>query len=74
MSVALCDIIGGIEALDRRGPDSVRIEGLAYDSRDVRPGFLFFALPGLHADGQRFIPAALAAGAAAVIHSSELPS
>jgi UDP-N-acetylmuramoyl-L-alanyl-D-glutamate--2,6-diaminopimelate ligase len=74
MPAALNDILVGVETLGRRGPEAAAIEGLAYDSRDLRPGFLFFALPGLHADGHRFIPDALAAGARAVIHSAELPS
>jgi UDP-N-acetylmuramoyl-L-alanyl-D-glutamate--2,6-diaminopimelate ligase len=43
------------------------IAGLTADSREVRPGFLFAALPGAKADGRSFIPAAIAAGAAAVI-------
>jgi UDP-N-acetylmuramoyl-L-alanyl-D-glutamate--2,6-diaminopimelate ligase len=74
MPSALDDIIDGLEILGRRGPASAPIEGLAYDSREVRPGFLFFALPGLHADGHRFIPDAVAAGARAILHSAELPS
>ena len=74
MPSALDDIIGGLEILGRRGPASASIEGLAYDSREVRPGFLFFALPGLHADGHRFIPDAVAAGARAILHSAEMPS
>jgi UDP-N-acetylmuramoyl-L-alanyl-D-glutamate--2,6-diaminopimelate ligase len=43
------------------------ITGITADSRKVRPGFLFVALPGSKADGRSFIPAALAAGAAAVL-------
>ncbi|MBY0339422.1 MAG: UDP-N-acetylmuramoyl-L-alanyl-D-glutamate--2,6-diaminopimelate ligase [Acetobacteraceae bacterium] len=43
------------------------IAGLTADSRQVRPGFLFAALPGTRADGARFVPAALAAGAVAVL-------
>jgi UDP-N-acetylmuramoyl-L-alanyl-D-glutamate--2,6-diaminopimelate ligase len=43
------------------------IEGVTADSRKVKPGFLFAALPGVKADGRDFVPAALAAGAAAVI-------
>ena len=34
------------------GPD---ITGLAYDSRKVRPGDLFIALPGARDDGARFV-------------------
>lgn len=39
------------------------------DSRDVQPGGLFAALPGVHADGHDFAGRALAAGAAAVLAS-----
>jgi UDP-N-acetylmuramoyl-L-alanyl-D-glutamate--2,6-diaminopimelate ligase len=70
MSRALSEIICEAGAIELLGPSDIRIEGLAYDSRAVRPGFLFFALPGLHADGHRFIDAAVAAGAAAVVHSA----
>ena len=74
MPMELQVVLREVEVLDRRGPESASIEGLAYDSRDVRPGWLFFALPGLHADGHRFVPAAIAAGARAVVHSEELPA
>ncbi|MDO9711247.1 UDP-N-acetylmuramoyl-L-alanyl-D-glutamate--2,6-diaminopimelate ligase [Paracraurococcus sp. LOR1-02] len=47
--------------------DGPEIAGLTADSRAVRPGFLFAALPGAKADGRAFIPAAVAAGAAAVL-------
>jgi UDP-N-acetylmuramoyl-L-alanyl-D-glutamate--2,6-diaminopimelate ligase len=45
----------------------VEITGVTADSRAVKPGFLFAALPGSKVDGRSFIPAALAAGAAAVL-------
>ncbi|EME69201.1 UDP-N-acetylmuramoylalanyl-D-glutamate--2,6-diaminopimelate ligase [Paramagnetospirillum caucaseum] len=45
----------------------VTISGLTADSRAVRPGWLFAALPGARADGRAFIPAAIAAGAVAVL-------
>ena len=47
------------------GPD---ISGLAYDSRKVRPGDLFIALPGARDDGARFVPDAIQRGAVAVLH------
>ncbi|MCR5724925.1 MAG: UDP-N-acetylmuramyl-tripeptide synthetase [Treponema sp.] len=43
------------------------ITALAFDSRDVTAGTLFFALPGTHTTGNTFIPQAIKAGAAAVI-------
>lgn len=45
----------------------VDIRGLASDSRDVRPGYLFAALVGTRARGTDFIPDAVARGAAAVL-------
>ncbi len=72
MSPKLLSLTGGIVPLDTRGQSDPEILGLAYDSRAVRPGFLFFALPGLHADGKTFIQSAIQAGAAAVIHEGNL--
>ncbi len=45
----------------------VEISGLAYDSRQVRPGTLFFCVPGLRSDGHDFAAAAVRAGAAALV-------
>jgi UDP-N-acetylmuramoyl-L-alanyl-D-glutamate--2,6-diaminopimelate ligase len=45
----------------------VAITGVTADSRKVKPGFLFAALPGSQADGRAFIAKALEAGAAAVL-------
>ncbi len=47
------------------------VTGLAVDSRLVQPGDLFFALRGRVHDGVRFIPEALARGAAAVVVPAE---
>jgi UDP-N-acetylmuramoyl-L-alanyl-D-glutamate--2,6-diaminopimelate ligase len=46
---------------------AIDVSGLAMDSRVVRPGDLFFALSGSKTDGVRFIDAAIAAGAVAVV-------
>lgn len=43
--------------------------GAAVDSREVRPGNLFVALPGERTDGHRFVNDAIAAGAAALLVS-----
>jgi UDP-N-acetylmuramoyl-L-alanyl-D-glutamate--2,6-diaminopimelate ligase len=51
-------------------PLGARFTGLALDSREVRPGDLFLALPGESTDGRRFIAQAIASGAAAVAWES----
>src|SRR3984893_15461461 len=45
--------------------DALEIGGIVSDSRAVRPGFLFVAVPGTKADGLAFVPTAVAAGAVA---------
>ena len=53
---------------------SVEILGLASDSRDVRPGYLFAALPGTNADGAAFVKDAVARGAVAVLGKPAIKS
>src|SRR5215475_11153920 len=47
------------------------ISGLAYDSRKVSAGQVFFAVPGEKADGHDFIPEAVRRGATAVVFSRQ---
>ena len=47
-------------------PDPV-ITGVTADSRKVKPGFLFAALPGSKVDGRTYVEGAVAAGAAAIL-------
>ncbi|MDR0710452.1 MAG: UDP-N-acetylmuramyl-tripeptide synthetase, partial [Spirochaetaceae bacterium] len=49
----------------------IGVSGLEYDSRKVKEGDCYFALPGLHADGRDFIPDAVRRGAAAVVYQGE---
>jgi UDP-N-acetylmuramoyl-L-alanyl-D-glutamate--2,6-diaminopimelate ligase len=46
--------------------------GLASDSREVKPGYLFAALPGSKANGAQFLKAAVARGAVAVLGPPEV--
>ncbi|MCS6575527.1 UDP-N-acetylmuramoyl-tripeptide--D-alanyl-D-alanine ligase [Curtobacterium flaccumfaciens pv. flaccumfaciens] len=62
------ELIGGAQATDVAEPGDLVVEGsVETDSRLVRPGSVFFALPGEVTDGRRFVPAAVDAGAALVI-------
>jgi UDP-N-acetylmuramoyl-L-alanyl-D-glutamate--2,6-diaminopimelate ligase len=47
--------------------DATEVTGLAVDSRAVKPGDLFFALAGSKTDGARFVDAAIASGAVAIV-------
>lgn len=49
------------------GEGSVRVTGVTHDSRRVRPGDLFAAIPGFERDGHAFVAEAVLAGAVAVM-------
>jgi UDP-N-acetylmuramoyl-L-alanyl-D-glutamate--2,6-diaminopimelate ligase len=54
------------------GDAHVEIANLAYDSREVESGTLFFCVPGEKVDGHEFAAAAVEAGAAALVVEREL--
>jgi UDP-N-acetylmuramoyl-L-alanyl-D-glutamate--2,6-diaminopimelate ligase len=50
------------------------VSGVAYDSRKVAPGFLFFAFAGAKVDGVQFAATALGKGAAGVVSDRPRPA
>lgn len=54
------------------GDSAVEIKGIAYDSRKVKPGFLFVAIKGYETDGHKYIESAVKNGACAVIGEEDL--
>src|SRR5579863_159812 len=62
------EILDGVEVLAQSGnPD---VNGIEYDSRQVRQGNVFVAMKGETSDGNRFIDQAIAAGAVAIFTDS----
>ena len=57
--------------LTARGGRDVALTGLAVDSRDLRPGYLFAALPGTKVHGATFVATALEMGATAILTDPE---
>lgn len=51
---------------------TVNITGLCSDSRKVKPGNIYFCLPGITHDGHDFINQALENGAKCIVHSKKL--
>ena len=62
-------VCAGLSAIECGGP-SVEVDGVEYDSRRVARGDVFVAMRGEATDGNRFIEAAVARGAAAVVTDS----
>lgn len=69
----LSDYFAEGEILAVKGSLERPISGVVMDSRRVLPGALYFALPGLRADGATFIDEACNRGAVAVV-TSEIPA
>lgn len=53
--------------LEKARACGVQVTGLTFSSREVEPGFVFFALKGAHVDGNLFIEEAIARGARVIV-------
>ena len=63
MSFALTELLKGAGSKSPR----LKVEGVNADSRAIKPGEVFFAIPGLHTHGDAFAAQARANGAKAMI-------
>ncbi len=70
----LGELLRGVPTLQVGRDLDPTVKSLAYDSRRVKPGTLFFAIRGEKADGHSFIPQALEQGAVAIVSELEAPS
>ena len=67
MKTLLRDILAPLSGTLLCAPEELEISALALDSRAVKAGTLFFALPGAREDGAAYIAEAIARGAACVV-------
>jgi UDP-N-acetylmuramoyl-L-alanyl-D-glutamate--2,6-diaminopimelate ligase len=63
----LRELLAGADVVEVHGDANVEVDALAYDSRRVEPGALFFCVPGHTSDGHAFGPLAVQAGASALV-------
>lgn len=68
----LQEIIRNTKIVKTEGELDIEISGIAYDSRKVKKGDVFVAIPGLIYDGTHFVPMALDKGAAAVVTEKDI--
>ncbi len=66
-AMELAELVSRVAGATVRGDPGADIRGLAYHTRDVADGTLFFCVPGLKSDGHAFAAAAVDAGAAALV-------
>ena len=65
-------ILPGIREITGNMPN-VTYNDVTYDSRKVKPGAIYVAIPGINTDGHDYITAAVQNGASAVIGSKSIP-
>src|SRR5579862_7315573 len=70
----LGDLLRELPVLHSGADAKAEVSSLAYNSREVKPGSLFFAIHGEKADGHKYIPQALERGAVAVVSEQAAPS
>jgi len=63
----------GPETSTPENAGAVDVVGLTADSRAVKAGYLFAALPGSRLDGTAYVPQAVAAGAVAILAANDAP-
>jgi UDP-N-acetylmuramoyl-L-alanyl-D-glutamate--2,6-diaminopimelate ligase len=63
----LDELLKNVSHLGVRGNRDCQVSGIAYDSRQVRAGFLFVAIPGEHRDGVDFTEDAIRRGANVIV-------
>ncbi len=63
----LRDILYNVRITSTIGDMNAEIAGVAFDSRKIKPGFLFVASKGTQVDGHKFIDKAIAGGAIAIV-------
>ena len=63
----LKDILYSVSLVAIEGDRDIAVTGLAFDSRQVKEGYLFVAIKGLTVDGHQFIDQSIDSGAVAVV-------
>jgi UDP-N-acetylmuramoyl-L-alanyl-D-glutamate--2,6-diaminopimelate ligase len=72
-AVRLAKLLRGIDTRAGAAHGDLEISGIAYDSRQVKPGTLFVAIHGEKTDGNKYISEAVRGGAVAVLSEQENP-
>jgi UDP-N-acetylmuramoyl-L-alanyl-D-glutamate--2,6-diaminopimelate ligase len=64
---SLSILINAIETIEISGSTEISVKGVHFDSREIKAGFLFIAVPGTQSDGHAYIGKAIESGAVAIV-------
>lgn len=65
--ILIKDILKDVVVRRMEGDDSVSVTGMTADSRQVKKGYVFFAVKGTQVDGHQYIEKAIELGAASIV-------
>ena len=63
----LADLLKDVEIVDVQGNINIRVSGIAFNSKEVKPGDVFVCITGFKSDGHKYVEDALERGATAII-------
>lgn len=63
----LSELLKDVNIEESQGNIGAKVSGIAFNSKDVKPGDVFVCIPGFKTDGHDFAPDALERGAVAII-------
>lgn len=69
----LNEILKDVEKIQTLNQGNPEITGIAYDSRKVKPGYIFVCIDGVEDDGHKYIQKAWDMGAAAALVTKNIP-
>jgi UDP-N-acetylmuramoyl-L-alanyl-D-glutamate--2,6-diaminopimelate ligase len=69
--MTIAELIKNVAVVSTAGPLNRKVEGIAYDSRQVKKGFLFVAIRGFYVDGHDYLEDAINRGAIGVVVESK---
>ncbi len=70
--MTLSQLLSDVDIISVQGNIDVKISGIAFDSRDVKPGDVFVCIKGYKSDGHDYAENALEKGAVAIIAEKEM--
>lgn len=71
--VSLKELLIGIDVKDSKCARNLKIRGIAYDSREVQPGYLFVCIEGYKTDGHNYVRDAVNNGAILIVAQRKVP-
>ncbi len=70
--IRLSDLLPPAGVKEIHGSPELSVKGITYDSRQVKPDYVFVAISGYAEDGNYYVPQALDAGASVVVSSQRI--